>query len=44
MGDEQLASARLPNRIHSVRGQGVTVFNGMAKPVRAPQIGPARFP
>jgi hypothetical protein len=23
-------------------GQGVTVFFGMAKPVRAPQIGPAR--
>jgi hypothetical protein len=23
-------------------GQGVTVFHGMAKPVRAPQIGPAR--
>lgn len=25
-------------------GQGVTVFHGMAKPVRAPQIGPARQP
>jgi hypothetical protein len=25
-------------------GQGVTVFYGMAKPVRAPQIGPARSP
>jgi hypothetical protein len=25
-------------------GQGVTVFYGMAKPVRAPQIGPARQP
>ena len=25
-------------------GQGVTVFFGMAKPVRAPQIGPARRP
>jgi hypothetical protein len=25
-------------------GQGVTVFFGMAKPVRAPQIGPARQP
>ena len=24
------------------RGQGVTTFYGMAKPVRAPQIGPAR--
>lgn len=23
-------------------GQGVTIFHGMAKPVRAPQIGPAR--
>ena len=23
-------------------GQGVTVFYGMAKPVRSPQIGPAR--
>ena len=25
-------------------GDGVTVFYGMAKPVRAPQIGPARQP
>jgi hypothetical protein len=25
-------------------GQGVTIFFGMAKPVRAPQIGPARVP
>ena len=25
-------------------GQGVTIFYGMAKPVRAPQIGPARAP
>ena len=25
-------------------GQGVTIFYGMAKPVRAPQIGPARQP
>ncbi len=25
-------------------GQGVTIFFGMAKPVRAPQIGPARQP
>jgi hypothetical protein len=25
-------------------GQGVTIFYGMAKPVRAPQIGPARSP
>jgi hypothetical protein len=23
-------------------GQGVTVFDGMANPVRVPQIGPAR--
>ena len=23
-------------------GQGVTIFFGMAKPVRSPQIGPAR--
>jgi hypothetical protein len=25
-------------------GQGVTIFYGMAKPVRAPQIGPAQQP
>ena len=25
-------------------GQGVVIFFGMAKPVRAPQIGPARLP
>jgi hypothetical protein len=25
-------------------GQGVTIFYGMAKPVRAPQIGPAQAP
>ena len=25
-------------------GQGVTIFFGMAKPVHAPQIGPARAP
>ena len=25
-------------------GQGVVIFYGMAKPVRAPQIGPARVP
>jgi hypothetical protein len=25
-------------------GQGVTIFYGMAKPVRAPQIRPARAP
>jgi hypothetical protein len=23
-------------------GQGITIFYGMAKPVRSPQIGPAR--
>ncbi|HXJ35490.1 MAG TPA: hypothetical protein VMS22_15760 [Candidatus Eisenbacteria bacterium] len=34
----------VPNEALSTRcgGQGVTVFPGMAKPVRAPQIGPAR--
>jgi len=33
-----------PNEALSTRcgGQGVTVFFGMAKPVRAPQIGQAR--
>jgi hypothetical protein len=25
-------------------GQGVVIFYGMAKPVRAPQIGPAQAP
>jgi hypothetical protein len=25
-------------------GQGVVIFYGMAKPVRAPQVGPARQP
>jgi len=35
-----------PNEALSTRcgGQGVTIFFGMAKPVRAPQIGPARAP
>jgi len=35
-----------PNEALSTRcgGQGVVVFYGMAKPVRAPQIGPARQP
>jgi hypothetical protein len=35
-----------PNEALSTRcgGQGVTVFYGMAKPVRAPQIGPAKQP
>jgi hypothetical protein len=34
----------VPDEARSTRcgGQGVTVFFGMAKPVRAPQIGPAR--
>jgi len=34
----------VPNEALSTRcgGQGVTIFFGMAKPVRAPQIGPAR--
>jgi hypothetical protein len=36
----------VPDEVLSTRcgGQGVTVFYGMAKPVRAPQIGPARQP
>jgi hypothetical protein len=35
-----------PNEALSTRcgGQGVVIFFGMAKPVRAPQIGPARAP
>jgi hypothetical protein len=35
-----------PNEALSTRcgGQGVVIFFGMAKPVRAPQIGPARLP
>src|SRR5262249_5458977 len=35
-----------PNEELSTRcgGQGVTIFFGMAKPVRSPQIGPARAP
>jgi hypothetical protein len=34
----------VPEEILSTRcgGQGVTIFYGMAKPVRAPQIGPSR--
>jgi hypothetical protein len=34
----------VPSEVLSTRcgGQGVTIFFGMAKPVRAPQIGPAR--
>ncbi len=36
----------VPNETLSTRcgGQGVTIFFGMAKPVRSPQIGPARAP
>jgi hypothetical protein len=36
----------IPSEVLSTRcgGQGVTIFFGMAKPVRAPQIGPARQP
>ena len=35
-----------PNEVLSTRcgGQGVVIFFGLAKPVRAPQIGPARQP
>jgi len=34
----------VPDEVLSTRcgGQGITIFYGMAKPVRAPQIGPAR--
>ena len=34
----------VPDEVLSTRcgGQGVTIFFGIAKPVRAPQIGPAR--
>jgi len=34
----------VPDEVLSTRcgGQGVTIFYGMAKPVRAPQIGPSR--
>ena len=50
LGHEQLAGHR---QLLSVRpealstrcgGQGVVIFFGMAKPVRAPQIGPAQAP
>ncbi len=36
----------IPSEVLSTRcgGQGVTIFFGMAKPVRAPQIGPAQRP
>ena len=51
LGDEQLArhrqllSAGADEALSTLcGGQGVTVFYGMAKPVRAPQIGPARAP
>jgi len=30
-----------PETLSTRCGQGVTIFYGMAKPVRAPQIGPA---
>ena len=49
LGHEQLAGhrqllRRSPTEALSTRcgGQGVVIFFGMAKPVRAPQIGPAR--
>ena len=48
VGDEQLAGHRQLLRCASeplstrCGGQGVTIFFGMAKPVRSPQIGPAR--
>jgi hypothetical protein len=34
----------VPDEVLSTRcgGQGVTIFFGVAKPVRSPQIGPAR--
>ena len=40
----KVGSGLAPIRALSTRcgGQGVTIFFGMAKPVRAPQIGPAR--
>ena len=36
----------VPNEAPSTRsgGQGATIFFGIAKPVRGPQIGPARVP
>jgi hypothetical protein len=37
LGADEAASTRCG-------GQGVVIFYGMAKPVRAPQIGPARQP
>jgi hypothetical protein len=42
----QAELSRAPNEALSTRcgGQGVVIFYGMAKPVRAPQIGPARVP
>jgi hypothetical protein len=33
-----------PEPLSSCGGQGVVIFFGVAKPVRAPQIGPARAP
>ena len=51
LGVQQLAGPRRPATASPTRrlstrcgGQGMTVFYGMAKPVRAPQIGPARQP
>jgi hypothetical protein len=49
VGDEQLAGHRQrfgkPPEALSTRcgGQGVVVFFGMAKPVKAPQIGPRPY-
>ena len=44
--DFEICFAKSPNEALSTRcgGQGVTIFFGMAKPVRAPQIGPAQAP
>ena len=44
--DLDICFATPPNEARSTRcgGQGVTIFFGMAKPVAAPQIGPARAP
>jgi hypothetical protein len=44
--DYEICFAKLPDEALSTRcgGQGVTIFFGMAKPVSAPQIGPAHAP
>jgi len=44
--DYEICFADPPDEAISTRcgGQGVTIFFGMAKPVAAPQIGPARAP